>query len=643
AEVTPTPDGPPDKPDNVSAKGKYRSISVSWKKMDDTLSYNLYYKLRNSDEEYTEISGIKDNKYDILELQDITEYEIYVKGVNELGESPASIHCAATTTDLNPAEMIKYNLINRDENGIPGSTHITSAVRYGGSMVDSEADADSNNTAWGTVDNNAGSYYSKATWDDGGFNNLGNNGITYTFDKEYKIDTIAILATVDPFYAKVRYWQEDGSAATVGASIQKKSDSQGRIYYMLKLPNAVNANKIQIGLGRYWYTDPYKLVTISEVYFYHYDVLRDEIMDLYTDDLHTVLKADVTQENIDALREKVNTPDEFGEENPNKTALLRELETAEKILNDESLNSSVEIHNTISTNDIGRGFSGLNAWQPIGISAAAGETITVYVGHNTRSTGDGTNLQLVATQYHSESGGVGKVIANLKVGANEITIPQLTSSIGAEAGGALYIQYTGNNTNDRYAVRVSGGAEVPFLDLYKVTDENERKERTVEFVEALDKYVAEIETLHNEIHKNSGNKNVNYDFDNKNCILGASDIMLDTMMISVPAQQILSGAGNGTSEQRAETILNGMKSMEDMMYLFYQHKGLNASAPAALNQIPKGHLNIRYQRMFSGAFMYASGNHIGIEWNETRGMVNCNPVSADEDGRYISGRYFGWG
>ena len=80
-----------------------------------------------------------------------------------------------------------------------------------------------------------------------------------------------------------------------------------------------------------------------------------------------------------------------------------------------------------------------------------------------------------------------------------------------------------------------------------------------------------------------------------------------------------------------------------MMYLFYQHKGLNASAPEALNQVPKGHLNIRYQRMFSGAFMYASGNHIGIEWGSAPGMVSAVPVTADSEGRYVSGSYFGWG
>lgn len=644
-EVTPVPSGPPDKPDNVSASGRYKSVSVSWKKMDDTLTYNVFYKVRNSDEKYTKISDIKENKYTIQNLEDLIEYEIYVTGVNEFGESPQSIHCAAKTTDLNPAEAPKYNMINRDESGIPGNAHIVSVTRNGGSMIDSEADEGLDKTAWGTVDNNSASYYSKSTWDDGGFNNLGNNGLIYTFDDAYKMDTISLLATdgMQFSYVKVKWWAEDGTSKTISASCNQQKDDEGRVYHVIKLPYAVTANKIQIGLARYLATSAYNLITVSEAYFYHYDNLRDEIMDLYIDDLHTVLKETVTQKTIDDLRKKVNAPDEFGEENPNKTALLRELETAEKILNDESLNSAVEVHNGISTNDPGRGFSGLNAWQPLGVSVAAGETITVYVGHNAKRTGDTAELRLIATQYHSESGGVVMSGANLKVGANEITLPKTNSSVGAESGGALYIQYSGKNVNDRYAVRVSGGAEVPFLDLYRVTDESERLEKTIEFVEALDKHTAEMESLHNKLHSGSDNKNVNYSYDNKNCILGASDILLDTMMLSLPAQQMLAGSGSGSSEARAKTILKSMKSMEDMMYLFYQHKGLNSSAPDALNQIPKGHLNIRYQRMFSGAFMYASGNHIGIEWSETKGMMNSVSVAADENGKYVSGRYFGWG
>ena len=643
-EVTavPKPSKKPDKPDNVSAVGKYKSIAVSWKKMKDTLYYNLYYK-ESGEETYQKIEKIEENSYTISDLKDVTEYTLYVTGVNELGESGPSLSCIVSTADLNPAVVTKYNLINTGVKG-EAAAHIISASA-GGEMKDSPLDTASG-TAWGTVDNDPLSYYFKNTWDDGGFNNLGKNGLIYEFDQAYKMDTIALLElapqTYSYAYAKVRYWDENGTATDLGnVSVSRKLDAEERPYYVLKFPEPVTAKKIQFGLARSLAAGT---ITVTEVYFYHYDTLMDEIMSLYEDDLHTVLKSDVTQETIDALRVKVNTIDEVsGEYHPDRELLERELQTAEAILREEGLGASVEIHNTISTNDVGRGFGGINAWQPLGVSAAAEEEIMIYVGHNTKKTGENTNLQLVATQYHSESSPMFKAVATLKVGANKITIPKIWTTGGFESGGALYVQYTGNNANDRYAVRVSGGAAVPKLDLYRVTDEAERLAKTVAYVEELQTYVGGMETLHEELHKNSGNKQVAYDYDARNCILGASDIMLDTMMFSLPAAQILNGAGSGTAEEKAQRILSSMNAMEDMMYLFYQHKGLNQNADSALNQIPKGHLNIRYQRMFSGAFMYASGAHIGIEWPETAGMMGAVPVTADSDGRYVSGRYFGWG
>lgn len=645
-EVTAVPKagGKPDKPDNVSAAGNYQSILVSWKQMKDTLSYNLYYK-ESGTGEYQRIEGITGRSYTIEGLKDLTEYTVYVTGVNEYGESGPSLSAAAATLDANPAVMPRYNLINTGEKGEIGA-HIVSAAT-GASMQNSPLDTKAG-TAWGTVDHDAASYFYADTWDTGGFNAMGtNHGVTYEFDQAYKLDTIAFHDATSRdtgyYYAKVRYWDENGTRQDVdGVSLQRRTDADGRTYYVIKLPQAVSAKKLQIGIARYQASGT---ISISEVYFYHYDTLMDDILSLYEDDLHTVLKPGVTQAAIDALRARINTVDKVsGEYHPDRELLERELQTAEAILKDGSLNAPVTIHSGITTNDVGRGFGGLNAWQPLGIAAAAQEEIMVYVGHGSKRTGEETELQLVATQYHSESAGVSTVAAvTLKVGANKVTVPRIGSTTGVESGGALYIQYTGKGQNDPYAVRVSGGVQIPVLDLYQVTDENERLARAKTYVEELEACVSRMEAVHGEVHENSGNSQVNYAYSETNCILGASDILLDTMMLSLPAKQILAGAGSGGTEQKARTILNSMDAMEDMMYLFYQHKGLNGNAPEALNQIPKGHLNIRYQRMFSGAFMYASGNHIGIEWGSVPGMANAVPVTSDSEGRYESGAYFGWG
>ena len=645
--VTPMPTKKPDKPDNVKATGGYKSVRVSWKKMDDTESYKVYYKVRSEkDDTYKCIENITANSYTIEELGNETEYEVYVVGVNSLGVGPASIHSAATTTSLDPANVTKYNMINRDSYGNPGSAHITEVTRIHGNMIDSKLDEGKTNTAWGAVDNDAGSYYKFTSWDDGGYNGLGNNGLKYTFDKEYTIGSFAVRVTdgMEFSYYRIQYWDEKGNAKMASASRDwVKDPKSGKSYYLFTFNEPIKAKKIQLGVARYLAGGSYNLITICDTYFYANDALMEEIMGLYADSLHTVLRDDVTQKTIDKLREKVNVPDKYGEVHPNQKALYTELDTAEKILKAEKLSDAVTIHGGITTYDDGRGFSGLNAWQPLGIVASPGETITVYVGHKTKRTGDSTELRLQATQYHSESSNVTLDGANLKIGANVLTFSKANSSVGAESGGAVYVQFQGGNLSEDYSIRVEGGTKVPRLDLYKITDENERLERTKKFIEDLDVYTANMEARHNEIHKGSGNKYVDYDYDKTNCVLGATDILLDTMMISLPAHQLLAGAGNGPTLQRAKKMLDSMTAMEEMMYLFYQHKGLNASAGDNKDRIPRGHLNIRYQRMFAGAFMYASGNHIGIEWGSATGIVGGVPIKSTEDGKYISGNYFGWG
>ncbi len=643
ATAVPLPSGKPDKPDNVSATGKYRSIVVSWKDMKDTVSYNLYYK-ESGASEYQKIEGITENRYIIENLKDLTEYTVYVTGVNEFGESGPSLLAAASTTDLNPAVMTKYNLINVGNEGEKGA-HIISAS-MSATMVNSPLDTEAK-TAWGTVDHDASSYYQINSWDNGGYNYMTlANGLTYEFDQAYKMDTIAFHNATSEHtglrYAKVRYWDAEGKQIDAGGvSLLQKQDAQNRTYYVIKLSQPIEAKKIQFGLAN---ASASGSITVSEVYFYYYDTLMDEIMALYEDDLHTVLKKDVTQDTIDALRVKINTIDPVsGEYHPDLQLLERELQTAEAILHDAKLNDSVRIYNGITSSDASRGFGGLNAWQPLGVTAAAQEEIMVYVGHNAKKTGDAASLQLIATQYHAESGTVAKVVTNLKVGPNKVTVPKIWTTTGVESGGALYVQYTGSNASDQYAVRVSGGVQVPRLDLYNVTDRQERLARAVSYVQQLKTYVAQMQANHDSFHKNSGNSQVAYEYDSLNCVLGATDILLDTMMLSLPASQVLSGAGSGTEEEQAARIVNSMDAMEDMMYLFYQHKGLNRNAEKEIDQVPKMHLNIRYQRMFSGAFMYAAGNHIGIEWGSAPGMMTSVPVVSDEAGRYQSGRYFGWG
>ena len=648
-KAVPMVDKKPDPPDYVSTIGKYKAIDVSWKKMKDTDYFHVYYK-EAGETEFTKIEEkIEDSKYTITDLKDKADYDIYVTGVNSEGESDPSKIYTASTQDPKPAQMPKYKLLNRADEG-KVSEKIISAKLGSGSMMDSPLDTQKD-TAWGAVDNSPTSHYFMNTWDGGGFNPMGSRGLTFEFDKAYKMDRLA-LQEVSPQsqnygYAQARYWDAAGQVHDIprgSMRVLKKTDSEGRVYYVLRFPGPIEAKKIQFALSRSYV---YGTISISEVYFYEYDTIEEEIMALYGDDLHTELKEEVTQARLDELKKRIETKDPVSKEfHPDQEYLKRELQNAQDILDAKNLGRTVKVHNTINTKAVGRGFGGLNAWQPLGVTAAAGEEITVYVGHNSKRAGDGTNLQLVSTQYHSEAASMFKVVATLKVGRNDITIPQLWT-LKAEAGGALYVQYTGNNANDQYAVRVSGGVQTPMLDLYQVMDEAnaaERQSRAEAYIEDLETYVAQIEKKHDEVHKNSTNKLVQYDYKASDCILGASDIMLDTMMLSLPAQQILAGTGGGSVQDKAKKLVTSMEAMENMMYLFYQHKGLNNSAEDVKDRFPINHLNIRYQTMFAGAFMYASGNHIGIEYPEAAGMMKGVTVVPDASGKYNgTGQYYGWG
>ncbi|MDE6707889.1 MAG: M60 family metallopeptidase [Oscillospiraceae bacterium] len=204
----------------------------------------------------------------------------------------------------------------------------------------------------------------------------------------------------------------------------------------------------------------------------------------------------------------------------------------------------------------------------------------------------------------------------------------------------LYIAHSGNaNNSQHYSVRVNGGTQVPILDLYGITDRNKRLEKAADYIEKLDAYAENIQKLHTKIHAGANNKFINKKFDEKNCIFDSTEILIDSMLFSLPATQMLAGLGNS---DHAKTLVDSMDAMDEMMCLFYQHKGLNISNGYGKDRTPQQHLNIRYMRQFENSFMYAASNHIGIEWGFVSSLVNVKP-NKDENGNYVNNGYFGWG
>lgn len=640
----PRPQSLPAPPDNVRAEGGYRSITVTWKDMEDTRGYMVYYKKKKDSSSYQPVvdgfqpvregSGrLADNRYVITGLADHEEYAVYVIGWNELGWSKASLVSTAVTRSTAPPQLPKYKLLNTSNGEGVLSSHIVSATAGGSGgavMVGSPLDT-AEGSALGLVDDNYASYWSKEDWDDGVMYPSSSKGVVLTLDKEYKMNYMT-LAAADQKYGldsvRIGYWNEDkpGTEQIAGARLLQKTDVDNNPYYIVKFDQTIKTDKIHLCLARSW--GGARGMMIGEIHFHQYDSLEDDIMGLYTDDMHTTLRSDVTADTIREYEERLNQPDEIsGERHPLYDELMLELKTAKEILT-ASLDPSFEVNNQITAKkDTHLGFGGLNAWQPLGKVARAGESLLVYVGHNTKRTGDAAELQLIMTQYHAESGSVAKTI-NLKVGRNEITVPQI-SSLDFERGGPLYIAYTGNSSLDQYAVRIGGGSRIPVLNVYGKTG-SQRTEAIRTYVAELEAYVKTLETEHEKQH--SGTKNTDYAYDPLNCILDTTDIMMEEMMYSVPAVQVWAGIRN--ADDKVTKLDRALQAMEKTMTLFYQHKGLSdeAGTDRGNNALPSQHLNIRYMRMFAGAFMYAAGNHIGVEWNSTL------LASAPDD---WSG--FGWG
>lgn len=411
-----------------------------------------------------------------------------------MGEGPASITSEATTIIPDFPKIPNYNLLNTSNGEGNLAAHIQNITigNNGGSrMVDSLLDKNPR-SGLGLADSSFSSYWMKEDWDDGvNYKPSGDEkGITLTLDKNYKMSYLT-FGTTDYNYsfqnAAVWYWDNDGQRTELNSRLLQKLDENNNTYYLLKFEKAIETNKLQFCLS----TANKRLMKISEIHLHHYDSLEDDIMALYADEMHTILKDEVTEETIQALEERVNTKDKVSQEyHPARDELLKELDVAKGILaNRQERVYPVNVSIT-APKDRHLNFSGLNAWQPLGKTTYSGERLILFVGHNSRKSGQNADIKLVFAQNHAESSGFYREW-NLNVGRNELTIPNLQSISGVEKGGQLYAVYTGNNASDRYGIRVVGGQAIPSLNLIGL-NENERNAAIDTYVNELQEHVEHI-------------------------------------------------------------------------------------------------------------------------------------------------------
>lgn len=640
-EATPKPTGIPEAPEGVKVNGLYQSLSVSWSKHKNADTFHLYYKPVGSTEEPKVIKNIKQLNYTITGLENDTEYEVYLIAENKHGLSVASKVYKGSTINLDAPITPNYKLINvTSEIGQP-TAHIKNVTYPSGGSGDNK---------FVIVDGDYTSQWVYKSWDGGGFN-AGKPSPVVEFDEAYELDTIVVTPAVSQkynyTYVKVRV-NVDGQMVEKPASLYTKKDKNDKVYYEVRLNEPVTTDKVQVNFAlSLAYGDG--TVSISDMKFYLYDSLEDDVRSLFEDDLLVALKEDVTLEKIAELRQRANETDSVsGEYHPYRDAIVREIDYAEQLYKDSQVGSSeVMIVNENITNT-GNNLGMSNDNQALGLSARAGDTLTVYVGS------EGVVPQLVFTQFYGESGAYQSTV-NLKKGRNVITVPKITG-MDVEKGGNIYVRYpSASPTNGDVKIRVMGATKIPHLNLYGlINDESKQaevKQLIREYITELEQHVANIGDLYTAEVNPSENK---YAYDERTSVMNTTDIELDKATFNVAATAILEGLKGDSLDAKVNQLYDSLKAMEQLMDLKYAERGVvknpdldgngKIEGTEATIAYPKSRANIKYQRMFIGAFMYAGSNHVGIEYGSIGGLTGGKPFEFNEDGSVAKqGQLFGWG
>ena len=109
--------------------------------MEDTDSYNLFYR-EKADEggDFTKVPDLTKTSCSVDGLKDDTEYQVYLTGANEIGESAPSVMAVVRTANVKPAQLPAYRLVNTENADGDYLNRIVSATYGRGSMIDSPLD-----------------------------------------------------------------------------------------------------------------------------------------------------------------------------------------------------------------------------------------------------------------------------------------------------------------------------------------------------------------------------------------------------------------------------------------------------------------------------------------------------------------------
>ncbi len=613
--ATPQPAGVPGAPSNIRVTESDQSLRLNWGSTKDSSYYQVFYRV-SGQADFQQFGGnVTGATATITGLTNGVIYEVAVKAGNVNGTGPYSA-TASGTPKKETLGMPDLPTEGRLDSGIIQSVTMGNANNVDKSLCP-------NFKVMDVVDNDAATYWvARAWWESSQF--------TYTF-KEPQDMNYAILVPYlggNHKYALNTYTvtakNSAGETILPQTLYSAKSMDPNKNYLVLTFPLVKGVKELSITLNEREGNGC--RVSVSEMAFYKSDTLADEIAALFAGDSFTALKPGVTAATISALSARLDAKADFFLD---LDRLRDELALASALLKGDNsalglVRSDLQSRGANKDSQYGQSASDL---QPLGVSARAGATVAIYA-----SLPNDAPVYVAPTQYYGESGVWKGGAIRLVNGRNYIYVPKI-GSLTDPRGGPLYLTYAGNNPG-AISLQVRGDSDtfnIPVLELSNWYDLNDTARKNV-----IRTYTAQLQAYVSGL----GSANMATDIRN------ATEISTPSVLLSIPASQALNGLQgvNASIETMVETLYQNVLAWEDELYVANRVQGIvttNGPRTNAYRYPMTTRQNIRYMRMFAGAFMYAAGNHVGVGFGSAQGLMGGKPVSYTGTGNTNS--LFGWG
>ncbi len=595
----------PGAPSNISVTPANQSLRISWGKTKDASYYQVFYRKQNDTEWMQFGNDTEATSMTITGLVNNVTYEVAVKAGNSKGVGPYS-SVALGTPESEELEQPNFPTEGRIDN-----SEITSITMADPTNFDKSFCPDFITDHF--IDGDANTYWVARDW-------FLNAGITFTFKEPHDMNYLLFA----PYLNKTTNHRTSIANYTVTikdatGKETKHSFATGRLpltednYMIVTFPEVENVESVTIALGQ---VAGGSRVSISEIAFYNSEKISSGIANLFADNAFTTLKSTVTQQNIQQLSDQL---EQMGNFYLDVDLLKDELTLAQTLLNNSENITSIIKNDFQSRSGSADGSYGqtASALQPIGISALANSKVAIYA-----EIPEGETVSIVPTQYYGESGIWSEQAITLQNGRNYISIPKI-GSLTDTRGGMLYLTYGGNQPEKiKLHVRENEKAfKIPVLELsnwYRMT-ETDRRAKIQTYTEELQAHVAKYGS-------------------SKTDIKNATEVSTPSVLLSLPADQILAGL-KGINNDMVETMYQNVLAWEEVLFVANKVQGIiEANTSFDTYQYPMTtRQNIRYMRMFAGAFMYAAGNHVGIEYGSASALACGKPTSSGTPS------LFGWG